>query len=94
MKITPLFDRVVIKEIEQDKSKSNIILPPTSQEKPLIGKVVAVGSGLDVDNNKVGMQVKVGDKVVFNKYLGADIKIEEESFIILRQIDLIAILND
>ncbi|MBO5910000.1 MAG: co-chaperone GroES, partial [Clostridia bacterium] len=74
--------------------KSGIVLPSTSQERPHIGKVVAVGSGLDIDANNVGMQVRVGDKVLFNKFAGSEIKIENDTMIVLRQIDLIAIMED
>lgn len=95
MNIQPLFDRVVIKPIENEhKTKSGIILPQTNQERPVMGKIVAIGSGKDIDNNDVGMQVKVGDTVLFNKYLSAEIKIEDETYTILRQIDLIAIVKD
>ena len=95
MKIKPLFDRVLIKaEDNEHKTKSGIILPATSQERPLTGQVIAVGSGTDIDNNQVGMQVKIGDRVLFNKYLGAEVKVDDQCYTILRQIDLIAILVD
>lgn len=95
MKIIPLFDRVVIKpEVQTTTTKSGIVLPSTSQERPQIGKVVAVGSGLDIDANNIGMQVKVGDKVLFNKFAGSEIKIDDESLLVLRQIDLIAIMEE
>lgn len=95
MKITPLFDRVVINpEIQTTTTKSGIVLPSTSQERPQIGKVVAVGSGLDIDANNVGMQVRVGDKVLFNKFAGSEIKVDDKSLIVIRQIDLIAILEE
>ena len=95
MKITPLFDRVVVKpDAQTTTTKSGIVLPSTSQERPHIGKVVAVGSGLDIDANNVGMQVRVGDKVLFNKFAGSEIKIENDTMIVLRQIDLIAIMED
>ena len=95
MKIIPLFDRVVIKpEVQTTTTKSGIVLPSTSQERPQIGKVVAVGSGLDIDANNIGMQVKVGDKVLFNKFAGSEIKIDDETLLVLRQIDLIAIMEE
>ena len=95
MKIIPLFDRVVIKpEVQTTTTKSGIVLPSTSQERPQIGKIVAVGSGLDIDANNIGMQVKVGDKVLFNKFAGSEIKIDDESLLVLRQIDLIAIMEE
>lgn len=95
MKILPLFDRVVIKpEIQTATTKSGIVLPSTSQERPQMGIVTAIGSGLDVDSNNVGMQVRVGDKVLFNKFAGSEIKINDETLLVLRQIDLIAIMED
>ena len=95
MKITPLFDRVVINpEIQTSTTKSGIVLPSTSQERPQIGKVVAIGSGLDIDANNVGMQVHVGDKVLFNKFAGSEIKVDDKTLLVVRQIDLIAILEE
>ena len=95
MKITPLFDRVVIKpEIQTSTTKSGIVLPSTSQERPQIGKILAIGSGLDIDSNNIGMQVRVGDVVLFNKFTGSEVKIDDETLIVLRQIDLIAIMEE
>ena len=95
MKITPLFDRVIIKpEIQTATTKSGIVLPSTSQERPQIGKVVAIGSGLDIDANNVGMQVRVGDTVLFNKFAGSEVKVDNNTFIVIRQIDLIAIMEE
>lgn len=95
MKITPLFDRVVIRpEIQTTTTKSGIVLPSTSQERPHIGKVIAIGSGLDIDANNVGMQVRIGDVVLFNKFAGSEVKIDDETLIVLRQIDLIAIMEE
>lgn len=95
MKITPLFDRVVIKpDIQTTTTKSGIVLPSTSQERPQMGIVTAIGSGLDIDSNNVGMQVRVGDKVLFNKFAGSEIKINEETLLVLRQVDLIAIMEE
>ena len=95
MKITPLFDRVVIKpDFQTSTTKSGIVLPSTSQERPQIGIVTAIGSGLDIDANNVGMQVRVGDKVLFNKFAGSEVKINDETLLVLRQIDLIAIMEE
>ena len=95
MKITPLFDRVVIKpDLQTSTTKSGIVLPSTSQERPNIGKVIAVGSGLDIDSNNIGMQVRIGDTVLFNKFAGNEVKINDETLIVLRQIDLIAIMEE
>lgn len=95
MKITPLFDRVVIRpEVQSTTTKSGIVLPSTSQERAYIGEVVAIGSGLDIDANNVGMQVRVGDKVLFNKFAGSEVKIDDETLTVIRQIDLIAIMEE
>ncbi len=95
MKLIPLFDRVIIKpEIQSSTTKSGIVLPSTSQERPQIGLVLALGSGVDFDGNNIGMQVKIGDKVLFNKFSGNEIKVDDETLIVLRQIDLIAIMEE
>ncbi len=95
MKITPLFDRVVLSPEEiTSTTKSGIVLPSTSQERPQVGKVIAIGSGLDVDANNVGMQVRIGDKVLFNKFAGNEIKLDNNTYIVLRQVDLIAIIGE
>lgn len=95
MKLIPLFDRVIIKpEIQSSTTKSGIVLPSTSQERPQIGVVLALGSGVDFDGNNIGMQVKIGDKVLFNKFSGNEIKVDDETLIVLRQIDLIAIMEE
>ena len=95
MKLIPLFDRVVIKpEVQTSTTKSGIVLPSTSQERPQIGRVIAIGSGLDIDANNVGMQVRVGDKVLFNKFAGGEVKIDDEMLLVIRQIDLIAIMEE
>lgn len=95
MKLTPLFDRVVIEpEIQTTTTKSGIVLPSTSQERPQIGRIVAIGSGIDIDSNNIGMQVRVGDKVLFNKFAGSEVKIDNETLLVLRQVDLIAIMEE
>lgn len=94
MNIKPLFDRVIIEPDEiNNTSKGGIVLPATSQDRPQTGKVVAVGSGKDLENNNVGMQVSIGDTVIYNKYTGAEVKLENKNYIILRQIDIIAVLS-
>lgn len=93
MNIKPLFDRVIIEPDEiKNTTKGGIVLPETSQDRPQTGKVVAVGSGKDLENNDVGMQVSVGDRVIYNKYTGAEVKFEDKNYIILRQIDIIAVI--
>ena len=95
MKIKPLFDRVVINPtIKENETPSGIVLPETLQERPQVGVIVAVGDGTAFDGNKLEMKVKVGDKVVYNKYVGTELKIDGKTLIILRQIDLIGVLND
>ena len=95
MKLIPLFDRVVIKpEIQTSTTKSGIVLPSTSQERPQVGVVTAIGNGIDIDANNVGMQVRVGDKVLFNKFAGSEIKVDDQTLLVLRQVDLIAIMEE
>ncbi len=95
MNIKPLFDRVIIcPESETNVTKSGIVLPETSQERPQTGKVVAVGDGENLEGQKTEMRVKVGDVVVFNKYIGTEIKIDDVTHIVLRQIDIIGVVND
>ena len=94
MAIKPLFDKVVIKQIEQDeKTASGIVLPGTAKEKPQLAKVVAVGPGGLVDGKEVKMQVKVGDTVLYSKYAGSEFKIDGEEVVIVRQADILAIVE-
>ncbi|HBM80348.1 MAG: co-chaperone GroES [Clostridiales bacterium] len=94
MNIKPLGDRVVIKKIEaEEKTKSGIVLPGTAKEKPQMAEVVAVGPGGVVDGKEVTMYVKVGDKVIFSKYAGTDVKIEDQEYTILKQDDLLAVIE-
>ena len=95
MNFIPLFDRVVIDpETETNKTSSGIVLPETSQERPQIGIVVAVGDGENMDNDKHEMKVKVGDKVVFNRYAGTELKMEGKTYIVMRQLDVIGVIYD
>jgi chaperonin GroES len=95
MKVKPLHDRVIVKRTEgEEKTKGGIIIPDTAKEKPIEGKVVAVGNGKILESGKtLPMQVKEGDKVLFGKYAGNEIKIEGEEHVIMREDDIIAILN-
>ena len=94
MKIKPLFDKVVIEVVEaEEKTKSGIVLPNTAQEKPQLAKVIAVGPGGLVDGKEVTMQVKVGDKVLYSKYAGSEFKIDGKEDTILRQSDILAIIE-
>lgn len=95
MTIKPLFDKVVVKSIEaEEKTASGIILPGTAQEKPQMAEVVAVGPGGLIDGKEVTMQVKLGDKVLYSKYSGSEFKIDGQEVIILRQSDILAIVNE
>lgn len=95
MNFKPLFDRVVIDpETETNKTSSGIVLPETSQERPQVGIVVAVGDGENMDNDKNEMKVKVGDKVVFNRYAGTELKMEGKTYIVMRQLDVIGVIYD
>jgi chaperonin GroES len=95
MKIRPLHDRVIIKRIEEEETtKGGIIIPDSAKEKPSEGKVVAVGKGKALDNGEVkALDVKKGDKVLFGKYAGTEIKIEGEEHLIMREDDIIAIVE-
>lgn len=92
-KLTPIGDRVVVKpEPEEQRTKSGIVLPDTAKEKPSEGTVVAVGTGRVLDNGqKVPLEVKVGDKIIYSKYGGTEVKIDEEEFVILSERDILAI---
>ena len=92
--IKPLVDRVVLKLIEaEETTKSGILLASSSKEKPHIARVVAVGPGGTVDGKEVKMQLNVGDKVIFSKYAGTEVKYEEEDYIIVRQDDVLAVVE-
>ena len=94
MAIKPLFDKVVIKAIEsEEKTASGIVLPGTAKEKPQLAVVVAVGPGGNIDGKEVEMQVKVGDKVLYSKYAGSEFKINGEEVVIVRQSDILAIVE-
>lgn len=95
MKIKPLHDRVIVKRIaEEEKTKGGIIIPDTAKEKPSEGKIVAVGNGKILDDGKrQPLEVKKGDKVLFGKYAGTEIKIDGEEHLIMREDDIIAIVE-
>lgn len=95
MKLSPLADRVVLKQLEaEETTKSGIVLPGNAQEKPQQAEVVAVGPGGVVDGKEITMQVSVGDKVIYSKYAGTEVKLEEEEFIVVRQNDIVAKVED
>lgn len=94
MKLRPLEDRVVVKPIEaEEKTKSGIVLPDTAKEKPQQGEVIAVGPGRFEDGNRVPMEVKVGDRVIYSKYGGTEVKIDGEEYIILSSRDILAVVE-
>jgi len=95
MKIRPLGDRLLVKRIEEeDKSKGGIIIPDSAKEKPQEGQVVAVGKGKMLDDGKmVALEVKAGDRILFGKYSGTDVKIEGEEHLIMREDDVLGIME-
>lgn len=94
MNLKPLNDRVVLKQLEaEETTKSGIVLPGQAQEKPQEAVVVAVGPGGVVDGKEIVMQVSVGDKVLYSKYAGTDVKVSGEEYIIVRQNDILAIVE-
>ena len=94
MKLKPLGDKVVIKLLEaEEKTKSGIVLPDTAKEKPHQGEIMAVGTGKVMDNGeKVPLDVKVGDKVIFSKFAGTEVKLDGEEYLILSERDILAIV--
>ena len=95
MKLRPLDDRVVIKQLEaEEKTSGGIILPDAAKEKPQIGKVVAIGPGKLLDNGKRGkMSVKSKDEVIYAKYMGNDVEIDDETYVILKESDILGIVE-
>jgi chaperonin GroES len=94
MKVRPLHDRLVVRRIEEkETARGGIIIPDTAKEKPQEGEVLAVGNGKILDNGtKVALDVKVGDKILFGKYSGTDIRLDGEDVLILREDEVLAIL--
>ncbi len=94
MKIRPLHDRIVVRRIEEkETAKGGIIIPDTAKEKPQEGQVLAVGNGKILENGtKIALDVKVGDKILFGKYSGTDIKLDGEDVLILREDEVLAVL--
>ena len=95
MKIRPLQDRVIVKRLEEEeKTKGGIIIPDTAKEKPQEGKVIAVGKGKMTDEGKlIPMDVKTGDRILFGKYSGTEIKIDGEEHLIMREEDILGIIE-
>lgn len=94
MKLTPLGDRVVLKRlVAEETTKSGIVIPGQAKEKPQQAEVIAVGPGGVIDGKEVTMQVKVGQKVIFSKYSGTEVKLDEEEYIIVRQNEILAVIE-
>jgi len=94
MKLVPLGDRVVLKQlVAEETTKSGIVLPGQNKEKPQQAEVVAVGPGGMVEGKEVKMEVKVGDNVIYSKYSGTEVKLEDEEYIIVKQSDILAIIG-
>ena len=95
MKMKPLYDRVLIRRIEEkEQKKGTIIIPDTAKEKPMEGKVVAVGAGsVNKEGKRTPLEVKVGDRVLFGKYAGTEIKIDDQEHVILREDEVLGILE-
>ena len=94
MKLVPLADRVVLKQLAaEETTKSGIVLPGKEKEKPQQAEVIAVGPGGVVDGKEIKMEVKKGDQVIYSKYAGTEVKVEEEEYIIVRQNDILAVVK-
>ena len=94
MKIIPLADRVVIKTVEvEETTKGGLILTGSAKEKPQVAEVIAVGPGGVVDGKEITMQVKAGDKVIYSKYSGTEVEVEDEKYVIVKQSDILAVVE-
>ena len=95
MKVRPLHDRVIVQRLEEEeKTKGGIIIPDTAKEKPIEGKVIAVGAGkIKKDGTKVALEVKKGDRVLYAKYAGTEVKIDGEEYLMMKEDDILAIIE-
>ena len=95
MKVVPLYDRLLVKRVEaEEKSKGGIILPDSAKEKPKEGKVISVGNGkINDKGERVALTVKEGDKILFSAYAGTEIKVDGEDFLIMREEDVLAVIE-
>lgn len=95
MKVRPLHDRIIVKRLEEEeKTKGGIIIPDTAKEKPFEGKVIAVGDGrIKEDGTKIPLEVKKGDRILFAKYAGSDVKIDGEDHLIMKEDDVLAVIE-
>ena len=95
MKLVPLGDKIVLKQLEaEETTKSGIVLPVQAKEKPQEAEVIAVGPGGNIDGKEVVMQVKAGDKVIYSKYAGTEVELDDEEYIIVKQNDILAIVEE
>lgn len=94
MKLRPLHDRILIKRIEEEITKGGIVIPDNAKEKPIQGKVIAIGTGKILDDGKkLPLTVKVGDIVLFGKYSGTDVKLEDEELVVMKEEDILGIIE-
>jgi chaperonin GroES len=95
MKIRPLHDRLIVKRLEEEeKTKGGIIIPDTAKEKPIEGKVIAAGEGrLNKDGKKIAMEVKTGDRILFAKYAGTEVKMDGEEYLMMKEDDVLAVIE-
>jgi chaperonin GroES len=95
MKLRPLQDRILVQRVEEEtKTKGGIIIPDTAKEKPAEGKVVAVGNGkLGEDGKRVALEIKAGDRILFGKYSGTEVKIDGEEYLIMREDDVLGVIG-
>lgn len=95
MRVRPLHDRLIVKRLEEEeRTKGGIIIPDTAKEKPIEGKVIAVGDGrIKEDGTKIPMEVKVGDRILFAKYAGTEVKIDGEEHLMMKEDDVLAIIE-
>lgn len=93
MNLKPLFDRVVIEPKVEENVVNGIVLPETSQERPQTGIVVAVGDGESFDSDKAIMKLSVGDRVLYNRYAGTELKLDGKNYVVMRQIDVIGVFE-
>jgi chaperonin GroES len=95
MKLRPLQDRILVKRVkEEEKTKGGIIIPDTAKEKPAEGKVIAAGNGkLDENGKRIALEVKKGDRILFGKYSGSEVNIEAEEYLIMREDDVLGIIE-
>lgn len=95
MKLVPLGDKIVLRQLEaEETTKSGIVLPGQAKEKPQEAEVIAVGPGGNIDGKEVVMQVKTGDKVIYSKYAGTEVELDGEEYIIVKQNDILAIVEE